>query len=171
MIGTRSGALTRFLEGYSLLARLPTPRFAPVQAADVVRRAAALETRLPIQVESHEDVTLQADSDQLEQLLINLMRNAADASLETRGSVTAGWKASKAELEIWVEDEGPGLPDSANLFVPFFTTKPQGSGIGLVLARQIAEAHGGSVRLSNRVEGANCHASVLLPLRRGRAPA
>ena len=105
-----------------------------------------------------------ADSDQLDQLLINLVRNAADASLTTGGGVTVGWAKSGSLLQVWVEDEGPGISNKANLFVPFFTTKPQGSGIGLVLSRQIAEAHGGTVVLENRSAAPGCRAQIQLPL-------
>jgi two-component system, NtrC family, nitrogen regulation sensor histidine kinase NtrY len=107
---------------------------------------------------------LQADGDQLDQLLINLLRNAADAALETKGGVRVGWNKRGASLEIWVEDEGPDLSNTANLFVPFFTTKQGGSGIGLVLCRQIAEAHGGSLTLENRKEARGCVARLQLPL-------
>jgi signal transduction histidine kinase len=110
------------------------------------------------------DLTIQADGDQLEQLLINLVRNAVDAVLETGGGVKVGWRKNGTYLEVWVEDEGPGLSNTANLFVPFFTTKPGGSGIGLVLSRQIAEAHGGSLTLENRQTGPGCEARLRLPL-------
>jgi signal transduction histidine kinase len=106
-----------------------------------------------------------ADSDQLEQALINLVRNAVDASLETHGSVTVGWTATGDWVEITIEDEGKGLPDTSNLFVPFFTTKPNGSGIGLALSRQIAEAHGGTISLENRVGSPGCRALLRLPIR------
>jgi two-component system nitrogen regulation sensor histidine kinase NtrY len=109
-------------------------------------------------------LVIQADSDQLEQLLINLIHNAADAALETQGRVTVGWISSGAFLEVRIEDEGPGLPHTTNLFVPFFTTKPGGSGIGLPLSRQIAENHGGSLTLENRVQGTGCVARLRLPL-------
>lgn len=164
VIGSRAGALRRFLEGYALLARLPPPRLASTSAAAAVRRAAALETRLGVRIVEGKDVTLRADPDQLEQLLINLIRNAVDASLAAGGAVSIGWSVGKSEVEIWVEDEGEGLSETANLFVPFFTTKPQGSGIGLVLSRQIAEAHGGTLRLESRAGAAGCRASVVLPL-------
>jgi signal transduction histidine kinase len=109
-------------------------------------------------------VRLFADSDQVEQLILNLVRNAVDASLETGGSVVIAWKQADAWLELTVDDEGKGLPDTSNLFVPFFTTKPHGSGIGLALSRQIAEAHRGSVTLESRVPGPGCRAVVRLPL-------
>jgi signal transduction histidine kinase len=110
------------------------------------------------------ELTLQADGDQLEQLLINLIRNATDAALETGGKVRVGWSVHGDELEVWVDDEGPGLAETTNLFVPFFTTKAGGSGIGLVLSRQIAEAHGGSLTLLNRKDVRGCEARLRIPL-------
>jgi signal transduction histidine kinase len=97
-------------------------------------------------------------------VLINLLRNAADASLTTNGGVKTGWRRDGAMLEIWIKDDGPGLSGTANLFVPFFTTKPGGSGIGLVLSRQIAEGHGGALTLENRADGVTgCIARLKLP--------
>ncbi len=130
-----------------------------------VRRAAALETRMLVEVEPGPESSIRADGDQLEQLLINLVRNAVDAATESNqtGRVRVGWARSAATLEVWVEDNGPGLSDSANLFVPFFTTKPAGTGIGLALCRQIAEAHGGSLSLENRKESPGCVARLRLP--------
>jgi len=110
------------------------------------------------------DVVISADADQLEQLLINLVRNAADATLETGGSVQVSWSRQGAQLDVWVVDDGPGLPNTSNLFVPFFTTKPGGSGIGLVLSRQIAEAHGGELTLKNRSDARGCRALLRLPV-------
>jgi nitrogen fixation/metabolism regulation signal transduction histidine kinase len=163
VIASRSDALSRFMTAYSRLARLPRPTLAPVDLAALVRRVAGLETRLPVQVMGGPRVTVQADSDQLEQLFINLVGNAADAALETGGGVRVGWSAAADRVGVWVEDDGPGLSETANLFVPFYTTKPHGSGIGLVLSRQIAEAHGGALTLTNRREARGCVARLTLP--------
>jgi len=166
VIGARAESLSRFMEAYARLARLPAPTLAPVDVGALVRRAASLETRLTVAVADGPVVQIQADADQLEQLLINLVRNAVDAARETGGGVRASWARLRGaqQVEIRVEDEGPGLPPTANLFVPFFTTKPGGSGIGLVFARQIAEAHGGVLALENRKPGPGCRAVLRLPV-------
>ncbi|HKW11116.1 MAG TPA: ATP-binding protein [Gemmatimonadaceae bacterium] len=162
VIGGRSEALIRFMSAYARLARLPAPQRVPLDVATWVRRVAALETRLPVRIEGGPPTILRADGDQLDQLLINLLRNAVDASLETGGDVCIRWTRQNGTVSITIEDEGPGLPSSANLFVPFFTTKPQGSGIGLVLSRQIAEAHGGALLLENRKSSRGCIATLRL---------
>jgi len=164
IIGFRSESLTRFMTAYARLARLPQPKLQPVDIGALVRRVAELETRIPVDIRSGASIVVSADADQIEQALINMLRNAADASLETGGGVAVTWVRLPAHVEIQIEDEGPGLSNTSNLFVPFFTTKPGGSGIGLVLSRQIAEAHGGSLRLDNRVNGRGCVAQVRLPL-------
>jgi nitrogen fixation/metabolism regulation signal transduction histidine kinase len=164
LIETRSGALGRFLRQYAQLAKLPRPQERPIQILPLARRIAELENRLPITVRAAADVQVEADPDQLEQLLINILRNAVDATIETGGHVWIDWKKVDGFLQVTVEDEGPGLPDTSNLFVPFFTTKPQGSGIGLALSRQIAEAHGGTLALENRTPDRGCRATLRLPL-------
>lgn len=164
VIAARAEALSRFMEAYSRLARLPQPRFAPLSVASWIERAAGLETRLNVSVMPGPDIIIQADGDQLDQMLINILHNAVDASLETGGAVRVGWTKNSTHLDVIIEDEGPGLSNTANLFVPFFTTKPGGTGIGLVLSRQIAEAHGGTLSLENRPTGTGCQARVRLPL-------
>jgi PAS domain S-box-containing protein len=164
VIGGRSEALIRFMSAYARLARLPAPQRTPLDVGAWIRRVASLETRLPVRIIGGPSVTIRADGDQLDQLLINLVRNAVDAALETGGGVCIRWIRQNGTVSIIVEDEGPGLPSSANLFVPFFTTKPQGSGIGLVLSRQIAEAHGGSLHLENRSSGRGCIATFRLTI-------
>ena len=164
VISSRADSLARFIESYSKVARLPQPKFEPVQIGDLVRRVAGLETRLPVDIVGGPEIIVQGDSAQLEQLLINVLRNAVDAAQETDGRVEAGWVQKNGQLEVWVRDDGPGVANTANLFVPFFTTKAGGSGIGLVLSRQIAEAHGGALTLENRAQGPGCEARLRLPL-------
>lgn len=167
IIAQRSGALSRFMASYAKLTRLPEPKLAPLEVEAWVTRIAALETRLKVEVTPGPATTVQADGDQLDQLLINIVRNGVDAALETGGGVRVTWTRGRADaefLEVRVQDDGPGLPETENLFVPFFTTKPQGSGIGLVLSRQIAEAHGGSLILANREGSKGCEARLRLPI-------
>ena len=163
VIMSRSDSLSRFIGAYARLAKLPRPQLQPLSVADCVGRAVSFETRLPVQVDAGPSFIMRGDPDQLEQVIINLLRNATDASLTTNGRVTVGWQRDTM-VEIWVKDEGPGLSSTANLFVPFFTTKPGGSGIGLVLSRQIAEGHGGALSLENRLDGPGCVARLRLPL-------
>ncbi len=164
MIAERCESLNRFVAAYSRLARLPPPKLRPVSVGPLVRRVARLENRLPVDVDEGPEVTVPADGDQLEQLLINLVKNAVEAALETGGGSRVSWRPNGSHLEVTVRDEGPGLSSTQNLFVPFFTTKPGGTGIGLVLCRQIAEAHGGSLTLKNRQDRRGCEARLQLPL-------
>lgn len=164
VIENRVEALGRFMQAYTQLARMPAPSKARIDVETLVRRAASLERRLPVDVLSGPKVAIDADMDQLEQLLINVIRNAVDATLEHTGRVEVGWRLASYTVEIFVVDEGHGLPNSENLFVPFFTTKHGGSGIGLILSRQIAEAHGGSLQLANRKDHTGAEATLVLPL-------
>lgn len=164
LIEERSGALGRFLRSYAQLARLPKPNPRPLEIGELVHRIVDLEKRRRVTVEPSPAIKLVADSDQLEQLLINVLRNAVDAALETDGRVTIGWRRTGDWFELHIDDEGKGLSDTSNLFVPFFTTKPSGSGIGLALSRQIAEAHGGTMALENRAPPPGCRATLRLPM-------
>jgi nitrogen fixation/metabolism regulation signal transduction histidine kinase len=164
VIHERSDALSRFMRDYSRLTRLPKPQLRQMDLGTLVRTAAGLETRTLIEIEPGPEITLNVDPDQLQQVLINLIRNAVDASLDKGGRVRVGWAKNGNWVNLFVQDEGPGIANPANLFVPFFTTKPGGSGIGLVLSRQIAEAHGGSLSLRNRVHEKGCEAVIQLPL-------
>jgi nitrogen fixation/metabolism regulation signal transduction histidine kinase len=164
MIAERCESLNRFVAAYSRLARLPPPKLRPTPVGRLVRRVASLENRLPVTVEDGPEITIPADGDQLEQLLINLVKNAVEAAEETGGGARVSWRPNGLHLEVTVTDDGPGLPSTQNLFVPFFTTKPGGTGIGLVLCRQIAEAHGGSLTLENREGVRGCQARLRLPM-------
>jgi two-component system nitrogen regulation sensor histidine kinase NtrY len=164
VIAARTDGLARFMNAYARLAKLPPPIFQPLDVGQWIRRVAGLEPRLQVQLKPGPEVKIQADQAQLDQLLINLLHNAVDAALETGGGVRVGWGREDSYVEVWVQDDGPGIPNPTNLFVPFFTTKPSGSGIGLVLSRQIAEAHGGSLTLENRESRRGCEARLRLPL-------
>ena len=167
VIASRSESLSRFMSAYARLAKLPPPKLTTLNVGTFVDRVVTLEKAHQIRVVPGPPLMIQADGDQLEQLLINLIRNALDAVRETGGGITVGWErlpGSIASMELWVDDEGPGLSNTGNLFVPFFTTKPGGSGIGLVLSRQIAEAHGGSLLLVNREDRRGCRASLRMPV-------
>jgi len=163
IIRSRTEALARFMAAYSRLARLPAPKLAPVSVKDWISRVAMLETRVKVKIQVGPEVMISGDADQLEQLLINLVHNAADAVLECGTQASVGWSSQDSQLEVWVLDDGPGIQNTANVFVPFFTTKPGGTGIGLALSRQIAEAHGGTLTLDNRRGSRGCEARLRLP--------
>lgn len=167
VIRSRTAALNRFMQGYSRLARLPAPAPVVLSAGECLRRAVRLETRFAVTLQPGPEVSVRADPDQLEQALINLLRNAVDAVAGTPGQVFAGWGVAPGELTFRVTDEGHGLANPENLFVPFYTTKPGGTGIGLVLSRQITEGHGGRLTLANRPDAPGCEARLTLPLPAG----
>jgi two-component system, NtrC family, nitrogen regulation sensor histidine kinase NtrY len=162
-IASRAESLSRFMQAYTQLAKLPPPQKEDFDLSELVQRVVSLEPRLPVRVAAGPETRVRGDAAQVEQALINLVHNAVDAALETHGAVAIGWRQSGDCVEIIVEDEGPGIMNPTNLFVPFFTTKPGGSGIGLPLSRQIAEAHGGSLTLANRQNGTGAEALLRLP--------
>jgi two-component system nitrogen regulation sensor histidine kinase NtrY len=170
IIGARAESLARFMQGYARLARLPQPTLAPCPLRPLMQHVAALETRLVVTLTGGPDVTLLCDSAQIEQVLINLIKNAVEAALEQRGNgraeagVRVAWKRVPGAVDVAIEDDGPGIAQATNLFVPFFTTKPEGTGVGLVLCRQIAENHGGTLMLTNRTGASGCVANLRLPV-------
>jgi two-component system, NtrC family, nitrogen regulation sensor histidine kinase NtrY len=180
IIESRAASLNRFLQGYRQLAQMPPPALQVCSVSALARRVAALETRVPVKVAAGQDVSFLADPDQLEQMLINLLRNAAEAVLQSADSggnsdgsngadkeapIVISWTTQANEVVLTIEDNGPGLMNPSNAFVPFYTTKPTGSGIGLVLSRQIAEAHAGSLELENRLDQQGCIVTIRLPLK------
>jgi signal transduction histidine kinase len=168
IIASRAESLERFLQGYTRLAKLPPPQLAPCDLPAILRRAAALERRLEVEVRPGPPVGLLADGVQIEHAVINLVKNAVEASLDQKSArVRISWRMAGGSVEVWIEDNGAGIAETANLFVPFFTTKPEGSGIGLVLCQQIAENHRGSLELYNRDDRTGCIAILRLPLPKG----
>lgn len=164
IVSDRAESLSRFIGRYTSLARLPPPSPRPVAFDELVQRVARLEQRIAVDIAPGPAVQLTIDPDQIEQALINLVQNAVDATLGIGRAVALRWYVEGDQVRVDILDEGPGLPPSRNLFVPFFTTKPGGSGIGLVLARQIVEAHGGTLSLENRSDARGCVARLRLPL-------
>jgi nitrogen fixation/metabolism regulation signal transduction histidine kinase len=191
----RAGSLNRFLQAYGQLAKLPSPTKQPTPLAALVERVCHLETRISVEMVAGPDITVLVDPAQIEQVLINLLRNAVDAAMEAEqqvpsqqqrpsqqqvlaqhpgtaqhaGPAPSAWVGITWQLEpsyvyLRIEDNGPGLSNSSDLFVPFYTTKPGGSGIGLALARQITELHGGTLSLQNRVRPPGCIAELRLPI-------
>jgi nitrogen fixation/metabolism regulation signal transduction histidine kinase len=193
IIEARSASLHRFLEAYRRLAQMPAPVLREVRLSPLIARVAGLETRVQVCVKPGPDVAFQADPDQLEQMFINLVRNAADAVLEAKGAspddsdatesepknipknisenIEVHWSADADDIVLAIDDHGPGLLNPANVFTPFYTTKPNGSGVGLVLSRQIAEAHGGRIEISNRRDVRGCTVRVVLPRSRANVVA
>ncbi len=165
VVESRADALHRFVQSYRQLAQLPLPQFRQVTLAPLLERVVLLEQRLAARLDPGPVVVLQADPDQLEQMLINILRNAVDASLANgAGAVRANWRTEGSNLFVIFEDSGLGIANAENLFVPFYTTKPTGSGVGLALAQQIARAHGGEIRLANREDATGARATIRLPL-------
>lgn len=164
VIASRSDALARFVSSYARLARLPAPERRTIQLEPLLRGVVGMFPSGRIELIAGPNVALYADPDQIEQTLINLIQNALDAVDATGGGVRLNCCSTRQWVEIRVEDEGTGLANPANLFVPFFTTRAGGSGVGLVLCRKIAEGHGGTVTLANRVPGPGCVASLRLPI-------
>ncbi len=175
IIESRSASLNRFLQAYRKLAQMPQPSVVAVEVRKLVERVAALETRVRVRVVGGPELVIVVDPDQVEQMMINLIKNAAEAALESmtqepgrqeaEDAVSIGWTQADSMLNISIKDRGPGLMNPDNAFVPFYTTKAEGTGIGLVLSRQIAEAHGGTIQLSQREDGHGCVATIRLPLR------
>lgn len=165
VVESRADALHRFVQSYRVLAQLPPPALKAVPVAPLVERIALLEQRVPVELHPGPSALLHADPDQLEQMLINLLANAVDASLANGSKpVDVGWRLDESDVEIYIQDRGLGIANTDNLFVPFYTTKPTGSGVGLALAQQIARAHGGSIQLVNREDGDGARATVRLPI-------
>jgi signal transduction histidine kinase len=165
VVESRADSLHRFVQSYRLLAQLPPPRLRPVTLGPLLERVVLLEQRLAVEFDPGPPVTVNVDPDQLEQMFINLLANAVDASLSNGSKpVHTSWRLAGSSVQVTIDDRGLGIANSENLFVPFYTTKPAGSGVGLALAQQVARAHGGEIQLVNRDDGLGARATVILPV-------
>jgi len=163
LVAERAESLRRFLSRYSELARLPEPTLAECNVAMLLGQVAAVQPPGRVHIASADGLVARGDADQLQQALINLVRNAVEATPEGAPPVEVRARRGKEGVVFEIEDSGPGVANPDNLFVPFFTTKPGGSGIGLVLARQVAEGHGGTLSLQNRHDHTGCIARLVIP--------
>jgi two-component system, NtrC family, nitrogen regulation sensor histidine kinase NtrY len=176
IISGRADSLNRFLQSYAQLAKLPPPSTMLVALKDIIETAREMESRLPITILDGPDLEIDVDPDQIEQALINLIRNAVESVLlnfegaePPLNTVVVSWEVTTASLVISIVDKGVGLSDTNNLFVPFYTTKEKGTGIGLVLSRQIVEAHGGTLTIGNCQQCNGCEVQITLSTSRVRS--
>ena len=176
LIQQRSQSLTEFIRRYADLARLPPPNRRPLAVAALLQRLPQLLPSRPLAIQQSDAAAISAaqlfaDPVQLEQLLINVLKNAHEAMQASGavGAIEVLAHTEHAQLCLQIADRGDGLGNSSNVFVPFYSTKTGGSGIGLVLSRQIAEAHDGSLQLRNR-DGGGCVAEIRLPLAQTARP-
>lgn len=163
IVASRATHLGNFVQSYARLAKLPEPKREAVPLGRLLSRVANLENNSRIIFADDAECVINVDPAQVENLFINIIKNAMEAMGDGDGKVRISWKRQSTEVTVWVDDEGPGLTAEENLFVPFFSTKPNGNGIGLIFCREIAEANGGSIELKNR-EGGGCRARIVLPL-------
>lgn len=165
IISQRAQHMNRFVRDYASLAKLPEPERSRVELRQTVQHVVQLLGHPALRVRHAEDeaaVAIEADQGQFEQLLVNVLRNAIEAIDPAHGEVVIQWQRQNTDVLLTIDDNGPGIDHAENLFVPFYSTKEGGSGIGLVLSRQIAEANGGSIELANRPQG-GCRVTVRLP--------
>lgn len=168
-IAHRASSLVSFVHNYASIARLPQPQMKTVQINQLIRHCIDLQPAHKVST-SGEALTIKADPVLLEQALINLLKNADDSASHCNApKIDINWRYeprhAQPGLLIAITDNGVGLSATDNLFVPFFTTKPGGSGVGLLLTRRIAELHGGTLSLRNRADNrSGAVAELWLPM-------
>lgn len=166
IIGERAQGLSHFVESYKQLAKLPEPKKRIISILKLFDKICVLFKNQPIVIETEEDVDLLIDPVQFEQVLINLFKNAVEAmsQMNPGGVISVRWQVVDRIFRLVVCDQGGGIGNPENLFVPFYSTKKHGSGIGLVLCRQIIEAHDGRLSIVNRSDSPGCCATVEIPI-------
>jgi nitrogen fixation/metabolism regulation signal transduction histidine kinase len=165
VIAERAKGLKEFISVYARIARLPEPQKIVLQTSDLIKKLQRFfSDQAVIFSEVPHNIKLFGDPVHLEQVLINLVKNAVEASQNTESPVEVDIRIKDHRCEFVIKDCGVGISNVANLFVPFYTTKAQGAGIGLTLCRQIAAKHNGQVSLENREDSKGAIAKLILPL-------
>jgi two-component system nitrogen regulation sensor histidine kinase NtrY len=164
LIGDRADSLSKFVATYSQLARLPPPSRQKLSLNALLQRLVTLPAFAGAAFAAPVEIEVEADSGQLDQAVINLLKNAIEANGGSAREVQIDLSRTRTAAVIEIRDQGAGIANPDNLFVPFFTTKPGGSGIGLALSRQIVEGHGGTLSLENRSDRSGCVARIVLPI-------
>jgi signal transduction histidine kinase len=166
VIADRATGLREFIGIYARMARLPDPVKRPFPVAELADKLRRFFAGQPLEIAPFPDVTLHGDPVHLEQALINLVKNGLEANPADAPPIVLSCHVEAGLCEFRVVDHGAGISNPENLFVPFYTTKSEGAGIGLVLCRQIAARHQGHVSLANRSDGRGAVATLILPLGR-----
>jgi nitrogen fixation/metabolism regulation signal transduction histidine kinase len=169
VIAERAKGLQDFISGYARLARLPEPRKSAFPAAELAAKLGRFFAGQPLDIVDFPHVMLFGDEVQLEQALINLIKNGLEANPPGAPPVQLSCRLHEGQCSFQIADHGPGIVNPDNLFVPFYTTKAEGAGIGLILSRQIAARHHGQVTLENRPDGTGALAQLVVPLPPQRA--
>ena len=165
VITERAHSLNHFIQDYQKLTRLPLPNKSEFSLRPFMQSICQLFEKSEFNVPD-QDMKVFGDPEQLQQVFVNLFKNAQEANLannQTSSSIKLEWYARSDNVVIEVCDQGTGINNEDNLFVPFYTTKKQGSGIGLTLSRQIALNHGGDLNLMNKLQGPGAQAIFTLP--------
>lgn len=169
IISQRANNLTEFVNSYKQISSLPAPERQHTSVVSLINKVIPLFQHHRVTVSSSDDVDLFIDPIQFEQVLINLIKNAVEAvesvakDKAADGEIIISWQVQEGIFTLSICDDGVGISNPDNLFVPFYTTKNQGSGIGLVLCRQIMDVHGGRLSLTNRTDKNGCQAVIELP--------
>lgn len=166
IISQRTNNLKDFVNSYKQISSLPNPQKVPTSINNLVNKIIPLYAKSNIIITDTPNVTMLIDPVQIEQVLINIIKNSVESmqSVNSQGVVDLSWLAEKNTFTLTISDEGAGILNPDNLFVPFYTTKQRGSGIGLVLCRQILEAHNGQLTLTNRLDKNGCLAVISIPI-------
>lgn len=162
VIGNRANSLAEFVQSYQKIARMPEPDKKPTDFQTLVNSLVKLFHDNPINLQG-DSLVLPIDASQIEQVMINLIKNAVEASSAAQ-PVEVSWRQEGSRLIVQIVDNGEGIQNLDNLFTPYYTTKPSGSGVGLVFCQQVIEAHGGFLSITNRHNRSGCEVSMSLPV-------